>query len=45
MPMEDAGFPETAEELVILPQEPTVTETIAPKIARPFIEVRTASRR
>lgn len=38
-PTEDTGFPVKAEEFVVLPQEPTVTETIAPKIARPFIEV------
>lgn len=40
-PMDDAGFPVKAEEFVVLSQEPSVTETIAPKIARPFIEVRT----
>lgn len=39
-PMDDAGFPVKAEEFVVLSQEPSVTETIAPKIARPFIEVR-----
>lgn len=38
-PMDDAGFPVKAEEFVVLSQEPSVTETIAPKIARPFIEV------
>nr|BAB39310.1 hypothetical protein [Macaca fascicularis] len=37
-PMDDAGFPVKAEEFVVLSQEPSVTETIAPKIARPFIE-------
>ncbi|XP_006874145.1 PREDICTED: E1A-binding protein p400-like [Chrysochloris asiatica] len=37
-PMEDAGFPVKAEEFVVLSQEPSATETIAPKIARPFIE-------
>lgn len=41
VPLEEPVFPVTAEEFVVLPQEPTVTETIAPKIARPFIEVRT----
>lgn len=40
--MDDAGFPVKAEEFVVLSQEPSVTETIAPKIARPFIEVRAA---
>lgn len=40
-PMDDAGFPVKAEEFVVLSQEPSITETIAPKIARPFIEVRT----
>lgn len=40
-PVDDAGFPVKAEEFVVLSQEPSVTETIAPKIARPFIEVRT----
>lgn len=39
-PMDDAGFPVKAEEFVVLSQEPSVSETIAPKIARPFIEVR-----
>uniref|UniRef100_A0A8C9CBN9 E1A binding protein p400 n=1 Tax=Phocoena sinus TaxID=42100 RepID=A0A8C9CBN9_PHOSS len=39
-PMDDTGFPVKAEEFVVLSQEPSVTETIAPKIARPFIEVR-----
>ncbi|XP_053785012.1 E1A-binding protein p400 isoform X5 [Desmodus rotundus] len=37
-PMDDAGFPVKAEEFVVLSQEPSVSETIAPKIARPFIE-------
>ena len=37
--MDDTGFPVKAEEFVVLSQEPSVTETIAPKIARPFIEV------
>eukprot|EP00069_Balaena_mysticetus_P010142 bmy_20537T0 len=37
-PMDDTGFPVKAEEFVVLSQEPSVTETIAPKIARPFIE-------
>ncbi|XP_064128074.1 E1A-binding protein p400 isoform X2 [Loxodonta africana] len=37
-PMEDTGFPVKAEEFVVLSQEPSATETIAPKIARPFIE-------
>uniref|UniRef100_A0A8C4MDV1 E1A binding protein p400 n=1 Tax=Equus asinus asinus TaxID=83772 RepID=A0A8C4MDV1_EQUAS len=37
-PMDDAGFPVKAEEFVVLSQEPSITETIAPKIARPFIE-------
>lgn len=40
-PMDDAGFPVKAEEFVVLSQEPSVSETIAPKIARPFIEVGT----
>lgn len=40
--MDDTGFPVKAEEFVVLSQEPSVTETIAPKIARPFIEVRVA---
>ena len=40
--MDDTGFPVKAEEFVVLSQEPSVTETIAPKIARPFIEVRLA---
>lgn len=40
--MDDTGFPVKAEEFVVLSQEPSVTETIAPKIARPFIEVRIA---
>lgn len=39
-PVDDAGFPVKAEEFVVLSQEPSVTEAIAPKIARPFIEVR-----
>jgi hypothetical protein len=38
--MDDTGFPVKAEEFVVLSQEPSVSETIAPKIARPFIEVR-----
>lgn len=42
--MDDAGFPVKAEEFVVLSQEPSVTETIAPKIARPFIEVRAPAR-
>ncbi|XP_026980981.1 E1A-binding protein p400 isoform X2 [Sagmatias obliquidens] len=37
-PVDDTGFPVKAEEFVVLSQEPSVTETIAPKIARPFIE-------
>uniref|UniRef100_A0A8C5YXA0 E1A-binding protein p400 n=1 Tax=Marmota marmota marmota TaxID=9994 RepID=A0A8C5YXA0_MARMA len=37
-PLDDTGFPVKAEEFVVLSQEPTVSETIAPKIARPFIE-------
>ncbi|XP_023595073.1 E1A-binding protein p400 [Trichechus manatus latirostris] len=37
-PMEDTGFPVKAEEFVVLSQEPSATETIAPRIARPFIE-------
>ncbi|XP_069922364.1 E1A-binding protein p400 isoform X16 [Oryctolagus cuniculus] len=37
-PMDDAGFPVKAEEFVVLSQEPSVTDNIAPKIARPFIE-------
>ncbi|MBZ3873370.1 E1A-binding protein p400 [Sciurus carolinensis] len=37
-PLDDAGFPVKAEEFVVLSQEPSVSETIAPKIARPFIE-------
>ncbi|KAM6156071.1 E1A-binding protein p400 [Rhynchocyon petersi] len=37
-PMEDTGFPVKAEEFVVLSQEPSATEAIAPKIARPFIE-------
>uniref|UniRef100_A0A452SEF2 E1A binding protein p400 n=1 Tax=Ursus americanus TaxID=9643 RepID=A0A452SEF2_URSAM len=40
-PTDDAGFPVKAEEFVVLSQEPSATEIIAPKIARPFIEVRT----
>ena len=40
--MDNTGFPVKAEEFVVLSQEPSVTETIAPKIARPFIEVRMA---
>ena len=40
-PMDDAGFPVKAEEFVVLSQEPSVSETIAPKSARPFIEVGT----
>lgn len=39
-PMDDTGFPVKAEEFVVLSQEPSVTDNIAPKIARPFIEVR-----
>ncbi|XP_044099506.1 E1A-binding protein p400 isoform X5 [Neovison vison] len=37
-PTDDAGFPVKAEEFVVLSQEPSATEIIAPKIARPFIE-------
>uniref|UniRef100_A0A8C8YUA7 E1A binding protein p400 n=1 Tax=Prolemur simus TaxID=1328070 RepID=A0A8C8YUA7_PROSS len=37
-PMDDTGFPVKAEEFVVLSQEPSASETIAPKIARPFIE-------
>ncbi|XP_023576411.1 E1A-binding protein p400 isoform X3 [Octodon degus] len=37
-PLDDAGFPVKAEEFVVLSQEPSVSDTIAPKIARPFIE-------
>ncbi|XP_040843097.1 E1A-binding protein p400 [Ochotona curzoniae] len=37
-PMDDTGFPVKAEEFVVLSQEPSVTDNIAPKIARPFIE-------
>lgn len=39
-PVDDAGFPVKAEEFVVLSQEPSAAEAIAPKIARPFIEVR-----
>ncbi|XP_029777498.1 E1A-binding protein p400 [Suricata suricatta] len=37
-PTDDAGFPVKAEEFVVLSQEPSAAEVIAPKIARPFIE-------
>ncbi|KAM6423496.1 E1A-binding protein p400 isoform 6-T6 [Liasis olivaceus] len=37
-PMEDSGFRVKAEEFVMLSQEPSPTETISPKVARPFIE-------
>ncbi|XP_044528989.1 E1A-binding protein p400-like [Gracilinanus agilis] len=37
-PMDDTGFRVKAEEFVLLSQEPPVAETIAPKVARPFIE-------
>uniref|UniRef100_A0A670ZVC9 E1A binding protein p400 n=1 Tax=Pseudonaja textilis TaxID=8673 RepID=A0A670ZVC9_PSETE len=39
-PMEDSGFRVKAEEFVMLSQEPSPSETISPKVARPFIEVR-----
>lgn len=38
--MDDAGFPVKAEEFVVLSQEPSVSEAITYKVARPFIEVR-----
>uniref|UniRef100_A0A8C6XZK4 E1A binding protein p400 n=1 Tax=Naja naja TaxID=35670 RepID=A0A8C6XZK4_NAJNA len=37
-PMEDSGFRVKAEEFVMLSQEPSPSETISPKVARPFIE-------
>ncbi|XP_069476164.1 E1A-binding protein p400 isoform X2 [Ambystoma mexicanum] len=37
-PPEDSGFRVKAEEFVVLSQEPSPTDTITPKIARPFIE-------
>ncbi|XP_027700007.1 E1A-binding protein p400-like isoform X7 [Vombatus ursinus] len=37
-PMDDTGFRVKAEEFVLLSQEPPVAETIAPKVAKPFIE-------
>ncbi|XP_028905954.1 E1A-binding protein p400 isoform X5 [Ornithorhynchus anatinus] len=37
-PLEDSGFRVKAEEFVVLSQEPSPAETIAPRIARPFIE-------
>ncbi|XP_074155978.1 E1A-binding protein p400-like [Sminthopsis crassicaudata] len=37
-PVEDTGFRVKAEEFVLLSQEPSVAETIAPKVAKPFIE-------
>ncbi|ETE59884.1 E1A-binding protein [Ophiophagus hannah] len=36
--MEDSGFRVKAEEFVMLSQEPSPSETISPKVARPFIE-------
>ncbi|XP_029475019.1 E1A-binding protein p400-like isoform X2 [Rhinatrema bivittatum] len=37
-PPEDSGFGVKAEEFVVLSQEPSLMESIAPKFARPFIE-------
>ncbi|XP_069071436.1 E1A-binding protein p400 isoform X5 [Pleurodeles waltl] len=37
-PPEDSGFRVKAEEFVVLSQEPSPTDTITPKVARPFIE-------
>ncbi|MEE6504394.1 hypothetical protein FKM82_005176 [Ascaphus truei] len=37
-PLEDPGFGVKAEEFVMLSQEPSPAETIAPKFAKPFIE-------
>ncbi|XP_041423099.1 E1A-binding protein p400 isoform X2 [Xenopus laevis] len=37
-PLEDTGFGEKAEEFIMLSQEPSHTETIATKFAKPFIE-------
>nr|XP_033809929.1 E1A-binding protein p400-like isoform X2 [Geotrypetes seraphini] len=37
-PHEDSGFGVKAEEFVMLSQDPSLTESIAPKFARPFIE-------
>ncbi|XP_075425347.1 E1A-binding protein p400-like [Ascaphus truei] len=37
-PLEDAGFRVKAEEFVLLSQEPSPSDAITPKVARPFVE-------
>nr|XP_033810054.1 E1A-binding protein p400 isoform X3 [Geotrypetes seraphini] len=37
-PLEDSGFRVKAEEFVVLSQEPSPSDTITPKVAKPFIE-------
>ncbi|KAM4808121.1 E1A-binding protein p400-like [Rhinophrynus dorsalis] len=37
-PVEDSGFRVKAEEFVLLSQEPSPSDTITPKVAKPFVE-------